>query len=84
MAQERKEEMVGYRVSVAKFQRPEADATNYLTYRVSDAAAKLDFWQPPRRQGPKESGRGGGDQGGGEGGCRDWSVPAQKTLRSLM
>lgn len=28
MAQERKRRWIGYRVSVAKFQRPEADATN--------------------------------------------------------
>lgn len=72
--------MVGYRVSVAKFQRPEADATNYLTYRVSDAAAKLDFWQSPRRQAPRNLA--GGTRGGGV--VVKIGVPAQKTLGSLM
>lgn len=48
MAQERRRRWIGYRVSVAKFQRPEADATNRpIAYQTRPLN-----WQSPRRQGP--------------------------------
>lgn len=66
--------MVGYRVSVAKFQRPEADATNQpIAYQTRPLN-----WTFGNPLGAKQAGRGVGRVGtqGGEGGCQKWSVPS--------